>query len=1325
MRQDYEEVLGMCRDNDLSTAWKRLLRLLEGELFAAGPNFRYQPMMRDLQRNTLLLAVDLSRRLQDEGLFDLLLETIDWFPEEAFFWLQLAEAAPRDYRGAIIKQLALERASQLLPLDRDIRRRMGELRAALGRPDKHGELVVCNKRPYEASEVLAVEPVRVEVHATDPLNQLVERICEVAEDLLETAGSAQRRRNVGNSSEFDGIKLTYPIEIAVNFEDRTSEETAERVEVGSQPEDHSVLQLSQAGSQKNLGDFSQTRRRRLRQREATDSAPKEARMNVQEYAKKLGDALDDLDVDLSTESAVDLAFEIKELMHCSTQVAFRKIEADGGKGMGVGNALLGCSNLQLPLIQALVRCVSWLDDAGHLVNPRPLYANCARRLVAALLSPQSDVDYVITQLSGSQLIWLAECSRLLANITNGTLDYLLPRIWLKIDPIREPLLVVRYLWLLYHSRKNPRELSQAETILRSQSNTIIPLCGTFDGRQMMVVSAESLRLERSHAEMRVLLDQALRTAGDLGGLLGDDQGIMNPINLFRERPMPLEHASEWCLLLLEKTKMEVPVEICILTLGLSMAVEKRLELAGKFISHPQFPSILGPLSRKHRSFFGSLINEVGATREFVLGMVKALGSGGEDSLTNHAEFIILTLRDVLDRETLGQSRSLFDEIAQRLVPTTTGSRILLHCALSLLLDAPWLDLVDEWGLCKHLTGVALKETLPIAELALQHLASITELTSVASTLISSPEEPNSEEYPSAGEIKRMPLKSDPLRTVSFCDHLLSLLFSIFAKSSQYKYCLATLEGALTKSINIARLLPPPFILASHPEANGTISALFALKQRAIEGISASTAFIKRRKSVDGVRESIEETHHMLLLCQERDTNKVSELLEYLGDLYDAELRLLLVNDADKIFAQSPRIKGLILGVHNVHRLTNNTILATSLPFYQSTRRGILSLFLSAAERAHMGAFLWERVLTAEDDWLSLILQALAIRLMGRRTRDPYLALRIHTAGLLSLATEHGNGVPSTLHAASTLYGIALDVLWMLVDLYKGGTCSSLAETLLDRLNLALLPVNDDPGKGKDGMTDKGGVQQVIEEQVGEENIIKSKISPNDAKAPVGSKENDSSSPQSEPASSQASSHSFLDRLTSLLHRLASHLDRKGMQHRHLALLARINQCGGRERLPTLLTVRTTWSKLIPSVLKPKSTLVLAVWQNEQDYPGDYHWYGECYIRQAALDIANGSSGLGEEKAKLLNLLIGKVISAPALFIRRRLLVKDLLQLFHKWLMGGPDPPIDQANSLDAFMHNRGEDIRELYESTVQLAETCGVHLPDPSSRGAEESVKDD
>lgn len=1318
MRQDYEQVLDMCREDDIPTAWKRLLKLLEGELFAAGPNFRHPPMMQDLQRSTLLLAVDLSKRLQDEGLFDLLLETVDWFPKEAFFWLQLAEAAPRDYRGTVVKQLALERASQLLPLDRDIRRRVRELRAALGRPDKHVELVICSERPYEPLEKLIIEPTRIEVHASDALNRLIERICEVAEDLLETGNSTQRRRTGGSLPEIDGVKLTYPLDIVVNFEDPASEETAGRGEVGSQTEDSNVLQLSQAGSQKNLGDFSQTRRRRLRQKEASESVPKESRMSVQEYAKRLCDALDNIEGDRVNESAVDLAFEIKEAMYCSTQVVFRKVDAGEERGVSVGNVLLGYSNLRLSLIQALASCITWLDDAGHLANPKPLYCDCAKRLVAALLSPQSDIDYVIARLSGPQLIWLAECSRLLTNLTNGTLDFLLPRIWLKIDPLREPSLVIRYLWLLYHSRRNPEDISRAEAILSSKAEAIVPLCGTFDGRQMMVVSMESLKLEKSHAEMKVLLEQALGTASDIGRLIESDQATMDPISLFRERQMPLEHAPEWCLLLLEKTVMEMPVKICILTLGLSIAVEKRPELAGKFLCYPQFASILGPLSRKHKSFFESLTCELGATREFVFGTLKALGSIGEDSLTHHADFIILILRDILDRDTLSQSRALFEGISQRLLPTTSGSRILLYCTLSLLWDAPWLDLADEWSLCKHLTGTVLKETLPVAELTLGNLASIAKLANVANSLSS--ENPNDEEQPVGETIRKIPLKSDPLRTVSFCDHLLGLLFNIFGKSSQYRYCLAALEGALTKSINITRLLPPPFVFTSHPEANCTVNALFTFKKRAIEGISASTAFIKRRKSVDGLRESIDETHRVLLLRQGRSATEVAELLVYLGDLYDAELRLLLVNDADKIFAQSPRINGLILGIHNVHRLTQNTILASSLPFYQSTYRGVLSLFLSAAERAHIGNFLWDWALGA-DDWLSLVLQALAILLMRRRTKDPYLALRLHADGLLALAAEHGNGVPSTLHAASTLYGIAFDVLWMLVDLHRRGTPNSLAETLLDRLNFSLLPVADDVSKGKSRINDKGAVRKVNEEPI-EENLLGLIIPTSEVQEQL-SKEKDNSGLQGDPVPSQEPSHSFLDRMTCIIHRLSSHLDRKGIQHRHLALLARINQCGGQEMTtPTLLTVRTTWSKLIPIVLKPKSNLVLAVWQNDQDYPGDYHWYGECYIRQAALDISEGSTGPREEKAKLLHLLISKIISAPVLFIRRRLLARDLLQRFHNWINNERTSLISQANSLDAFVQPKEESIAALYENTVQLTEACGVYLSEPPSRGASESA---
>lgn len=95
------------------------------------------------------------------------------------------------------------------------------------------------------------------------------------------------------------------------------------------------------------------------------------------------------------------------------------------------------------------------------------------------------------------------------------------------------------------------------------------------------------------------------------------------------------------------------------------------------------------------------------------------------------------------------------------------------------------------------------------------------------------------------------------------------------------------------------------------------------------------------------------------------------------------------------------------------------------------------------------------------------------------------------------------------------------------------------------------------------------------------------------------------------------------------------LDRKKTQHLHLHSIIKRN--------PSL----ESWSRIFPFLLKPKSNIFAAVWQNEQDLPGMHLVYKSVYIVEASSFICNSSTISVLEAAKLILHIIKKADSAAS------------------------------------------------------------------------------
>lgn len=116
-------------------------------MFSEGPNSHYQPAIRELQRAVLVLAHDITCKVNPDGAKALALEAIDWFPEEPVFWINLAESLSKggDMREAIAKKIVLSRVVELLPFDKVSKVQLLELGCALGQTNS---LVPIKNAPF-------------------------------------------------------------------------------------------------------------------------------------------------------------------------------------------------------------------------------------------------------------------------------------------------------------------------------------------------------------------------------------------------------------------------------------------------------------------------------------------------------------------------------------------------------------------------------------------------------------------------------------------------------------------------------------------------------------------------------------------------------------------------------------------------------------------------------------------------------------------------------------------------------------------------------------------------------------------------------------------------------------------------------------------------------------------------------------------------------------------------------------------------------------------------------------------------------------------------
>lgn len=107
--------------------------LLEGDLFAEGPSFPYQPSIKELQRSAFQLAYNIGRAIDPAGVQSLAMESVEWFPAEPIFWVNLSETFGSSIKELAIKASVLQKACRMLPFDAALKGALRSTQIAIGR----------------------------------------------------------------------------------------------------------------------------------------------------------------------------------------------------------------------------------------------------------------------------------------------------------------------------------------------------------------------------------------------------------------------------------------------------------------------------------------------------------------------------------------------------------------------------------------------------------------------------------------------------------------------------------------------------------------------------------------------------------------------------------------------------------------------------------------------------------------------------------------------------------------------------------------------------------------------------------------------------------------------------------------------------------------------------------------------------------------------------------------------------------------------------------------------------------------------------------------
>ena len=919
---------------------RRLLEsLLEGDLYSGGPSFDYQPSIKELQKIVLMLAIDLAARMGEANEErSLLVEAIAWFPSEPVFWMRLATEKNSGIKAIFIQKIALQNVAKLLPLQRELLGKIVQVDAFLGRSKEVFDCPVEWTKMDRASDLGAH---RIEIEPSMPLSKFLEKVCELL-DTLET--------KKGKYHYSGGLKLSVLVEIVVS----------NSISDASLQVDDTALQLSQAGSIKNLTEYSQHRsqRKRTKGKEINMSEPGLSR---EELATRITGVLQSFAPNHKVEKLINDAATFRVKDPNRRKGFFVPVDQDVppfdppiATLISPGEKLFAAFLIDLLIL-----------IEGYSDKPFPA-TTCLSigKLISGICS--LDISLIILEMDSRQLFWIAE--KLLALDERASLSYLIPRLRCKLNPILDKSLFLKYLWINYRMHADPQKLQQVEAIMLScfAPGTTFKLHGTLDGKQVEILDMNILKMEQRQLKQIVALEHAkfiLQSNATEKTRQWLDSELKDPIEWLK-RNLSFSDFADWILLLWPHLAKQHEY-ICFIYGFLSALMNPEGEALLKYTKlSAQFPSCLGSLAKDPE--FVNVLSKTSSLMES-LEFVEAFSSFliDKSAIEEHAELFILLLCDLSALETLRDSK-LFENIARSL-DTTNLSRagmILYYCSLSLLVGAPMLDPKDEWGLIKSCDRFKLTQQVTDAEILIR-------LQKVGLLLAED--------------------NADTLKIIAFCEYLVAMFFSLLDKDPLFQFNVQYMWNILEGSANT---LPLPLAYVKHPHISSAIIDLFEAKEDALSRLPSSTKKKRASESNASVRSEV-----VRILCLQTDKEEKKVLLFKLYKLYDTELRHLLQLDASQILSKSTVISAVVLGLHNCACRSDPEELSLSLleKFYGSISSGLLSWFVNGDAKREIAKALSILIKAVYGErWLSLRLIIHQLKLLAR---DVVVIARLHVKTL--------------------------------------------------------------------------------------------------------------------------------------------------------------------------------------------------------------------------------------------------------------------------------------------------------------------------------------
>lgn len=875
-------------------------------MFSEGNSFHYQPSIRDLQKASLILAFDLAKRVDPSALQGLALETVEWFPKEPLFWLNLADTLQGNFNSLVAKRLALDRASQLLPLDTKIKEFSREIGRALGRIDS----------PKPVSSILVGKPEEVflqsyslKIRKNMKLSEITGLVCDLAESILEMHPS-KRAKAVYSTNAYK-VGLASPVDFI--YEDLESNKGKGPPEL---VEDDASLLLSQAASIKNFNDFSQvsTRSQSRRLREKDSDHTVEANLTPESLVAKLREIFKTRLVDVNDHLVLSRLLQLHEARQKSAANSFSDrddfidpIVPDLPSEMILLSLLSLVSTLVIKEGQDAKWCASLISAASRL----------------AMINI-GQIDSVIDYYSVDVLVWLLEYSTFNDSIDKAIIDTLLSRIEMKLCKSQaKPALVARFLWAKTHHKESVEDLDALEAYFGLFKNPRVEflVLGNFSEGSYPVVATNSIRSLRIRHQQADALKQAKDSLRGPEAKVWIETNITDPIRWLDA----IQNDKDFCeiALLVHHACIDDDVKQEIILLAMIHAL---------YCDKQSVPLVLVEIVKSPRTFLlickqpsllSELVGQCFGTSELFSCIFECIHGLG--MLEDQCELVLTMWKDMLLPKKIHLVN--FDVLATirtgvRAVSNQNGpGMILKYCTYRCIIGTPFIPIPqDTSGLVDALGDDRVEG--PSLE-----LSETIDLFNITSQLIGLD-----------------CLESSKLTV--FIDKIVGILNEPFINDRDFKIAIKGLERFVYFPINQKAAAGLVRVL---PDNELTRTLRNALKIRHDENRRLQQ---HKKKSFETIRTQREDLWKRIVLEPDEETRL--ELFWLLGASFDSFLHLALARDAASILSDSQLIAKNIIGAFNcwtgalrnpLFGALDNLKFGKFLTFIKSMDEGVLSMFI--------------------------------------------------------------------------------------------------------------------------------------------------------------------------------------------------------------------------------------------------------------------------------------------------------------------------------------------------------------------------------------------